>query len=108
VDDEIERAWAELEADWGDDTKHARLVALADAADRLPMLAKRYRAVKEAGGERSSRAEKALETITTRALGRMSATPREEVPKRSRAEWIALGVSVVLGTAALWQMLRVM
>ena len=108
VEEEIERAWADLLATWDDDRAHERVVALADAADRLPLVAQRYRSVADAGGERAARARTALELITTRALGRMASTPRSEIPARRPVEWIALGLSVALGAAALWQILRVM
>ncbi len=56
VEEEIERAWADLLATWDDDRAHERVVALADAADRLPLVAQRYRSVADAGGERAARA----------------------------------------------------
>lgn len=108
MEEEIERAWAELLTTWDEERAHERIVALADAADRLALVAQRYRSIADAGGDRATRARAALELITTRALGRMASTPRSEIPARRPVEWIALGLSVALGAAALWQMLRVM
>lgn len=107
-DDALERAWREVLEHWEDDARHERFVALGDALDRLPETARRYRSAKEAQGARSETASRWLEAITARALSRMSSSPREAPPKRSRLEWIAFGVSFALGAAALWQMLRAM
>jgi len=109
VDDEaLERAWTEIVEHWDDQARHERFVALGDALDRLPEIARRYRAVKEANDARGEVATHCLDAITRRALSRMSSTPRQAPPTRSRLEWIAFGVSVALGAAALWQVLRAM
>lgn len=107
-EDALDRGWHDLLARWEDGAAHARLLAAADAAERLPELARRYRAEKEAGGARAAIAEERLAAITARALGHLSSSKRDETPRRSRLEWIALGVSVALGTAALWQLARVL
>jgi hypothetical protein len=80
-------------------------LVIADTLDRLGELGRRYRAVREAGGERAALAERYSEQVVKRALGRLVATPAAS-PGKSRMEWILMGVSVALFAAALWSMLR--
>ena len=104
----LDRAWSEVVEAWEDDAQHERFLALGDATDTLPELARRYRSVRDLADGRAAAADRYLEAITARALGRLSSSPRDEPPRRSRLEWVALGLSVALAGAALWQMLRVM
>ncbi len=103
--DPLEDAWARVEEGWQDVERHEQALVIADTLDRLGELGRRYRAVREAGGERAPLAERYSEMVVKRALGRLVATPKPTGGK-SRIEWVLMGVSIALFAAALWSMLR--
>lgn len=103
--DPLDAAWARVEGEWQDEERHEQALVIADTLDRLGELGRRYREVREAGGERAALAERYSEMVVKRALGRLVASPAAP-PGKSRAEWILMGVSIALFAAALFSMLR--
>lgn len=104
--DPVEGAWAEVLAAWHDEAAHERALGVADALDRLGELGGRYRAIREAGGERAADAERYQQRILARAVGRLARAPKPSGPAKSRLEYVLYGVSATLLAAAVWSMLR--
>lgn len=94
-----------MESEWQDAERHEQALLTADTLDRLGELGRRYRVVREEGGERAALAEQYSAMVVQRALGRLVASPSAP-PGKSRAEWILMGVSIALFAAALFSMLR--
>lgn len=105
--DPLEAAWAEVDARWEDEAAHERLVALADALDRLGEVGARYRRAVDEAGPRKALAERYQQQVVARALGRLARTPQVDAgPRRSLFEYALYGLSASLVAAALWSMLR--
>jgi len=102
----IETAWGAVEADWESAEAHKKFLALADSLDRLAEAGKRYRAVKEKDPARSAAADKHIDQLLGLAMKRVRIDKVEPSKQRSRVEWIALGLSIVLISAALFSALR--
>jgi hypothetical protein len=106
-DDPLAAAFAELDASWDDAAAHKKILALADALDRLAEVGKRYRAIEAASPERAEVAKKQIDALLGLAMSRVKATEKTELkPTKSRIEWIAFGVSAALVAAALYSMIR--
>ena len=105
-EDPIETAWAAVEADWESADAHKKFLALCDSLDRLAEAGKRYRAAKEKDASRRAGADKHIEQLLGLAMKRVRVDKVEPGKQRSRVEWIALGLSLVLISAALFSALR--
>ncbi|MBN8615769.1 MAG: hypothetical protein J0L92_34560 [Deltaproteobacteria bacterium] len=106
--DPIEAAWAQVEASWESAEAHKKFLVLCDSFDRLAEAGRRYRAVKDADPKRRVEAEKRIEELLGLAMVRVRVDKVEPGKVRSRVEWIALGVSIVLVSAAVVSMLRML
>lgn len=106
ADDSIEAAWAAVEARWDEPEAHKKFLALADALDRLAEAGKRYRAVKETDAARRDAAARHIDQLLGLAMKRVRVDKVEPTKSRSRVEWVALGVSIVLISAAVFSALR--
>lgn len=104
--DALEAAWAAVEAGWDKPEAHKKFLALADGLDRLADAGRRYRAVKEADPARRDAAARQIDQLLGLAMKRVRVDKVEPTKSRSRVEWIALGVSIVLISAALFSALR--
>lgn len=81
---EFDILWKNVEARWDDDKAHAAFLEFAAAKGELPEAAGRYRAIKEAGDERSPIAEKklgAIIVIATQMLASERSDPSKKPPK---------------------------
>jgi len=105
-DDPLVSAWAAVEADWESADAHKKFLALSDSLDRLAEAGKRYRAVKETDATRRAAADKHIEQLLGLAMKRVRVDKVEPTKQRSRVEWIAFGVSIVLISAALFSAFR--
>lgn len=105
-EDPLAAAWAKVEAAFDDAEAHRKFLAIATALDRLPEAGQRYRAVRDVGDDRAALAKARIDELLGIAMGRMTVTRTEPTPTRSRIEWIALGVTLVLLGAAAYAMLR--
>lgn len=106
-EDDLERAWSEVLGAWDDEDAHKRYVVLADATGRLGEAGRRYREIKEREPLRRAVADRRIEEILGKAITQMKVIERSEPGvARSRLEWIGLGISVALITAALYQLVR--
>ncbi|GAB4204923.1 MAG: hypothetical protein OHK0013_20310 [Sandaracinaceae bacterium] len=106
--DPIETAWAAVEANWESAEAHKKFLVLCDSLDRLAEAGRRYRAVKEGSPERRAEAERRIDELLGMAMARVRLDKVEPTQGRSRIEWIALGLSLVLISAALFSMVRMM
>ena len=107
MDEDLERAWQDVLAAWGEGDRQKRFLVLAEAKGALAEAGKRYRAVKESDAERRAEAERRIDEILARAMAHMKLVEQREPTKaRSRVEWVALGVSAALIAAALYQLVR--
>jgi hypothetical protein len=106
--DPVEVAWAAVEASWESAEAHKKFLVLCDSLDRLAEAGRRYRAVKEASPERRAEAERRIDELLGLAMARVRVDKVEPTKARSRVEWIALGLSLVLLSAALFSMVRMM
>jgi hypothetical protein len=105
--DPLEVAFEELDARWDDPAAHAKVLALADALERLAEVGRRYRAVESTRPERAELAKKQIDLLLGLAVARVKRTEKTDAkPAKNRLEWIAFGVSASLVAAALWSMLR--
>lgn len=107
-EDPIEAAWAAVEASWESPEAHKKFLVLCDTSDRLAEAGRRYRAVKESSPERRAEAERRIDDLLGLAMARVRVDKVEPAKVRSRVEWIALGLSIVLISAALFSMVRLM
>jgi hypothetical protein len=106
--DPVEAAWAAVEANWESAEAHKKFLVLCDSLDRLAEAGRRYRAVKEASPARRAEAERRIGELLGLAMARVRVDRMEPTKARSRIEWIALGLSLVLISAALFSMFRMM
>lgn len=106
--DPVEAAWAQVEASWESAEAHKKFLVLCDSFDRLAEAGRRYRAVKDADPKRRVEAEKRIDELLGLAMVRVRVDKVEPGKVRSRVEWIALGVSIVLVSAAVVSMLRML
>ncbi len=107
-EDPVEQAWAAVESDWGSAEAHKKFLVLCDTLDRLPEAGKRYRAIKESSPERRAEAERRIDELLGFAMARVRLDKVEPAKTRSKVEWVALGLSIVLFSAALFSMMRMM
>ncbi len=106
--DPMEAAWAAVEAQWDTAEAHKKFLVLSDSLDRLAEAGKRYRAIKDRDPKRRAEAEKRIEELLGFAMARVRVDKVEPGTARSRVEWIALGVSIVLISAAVVSMMRML
>lgn len=105
-EDALEAAWADVEARWDAPEAHKKFLFLADQLDRLAEAGRRYRAVRDADEARRVEASKRIDELFGYAMRRIQVERTPPSAGRSRIEWIGLGLSVVLITAALYAMVR--
>lgn len=108
AEDAVEAAWTEVESHWGSAEAHKRFLVLADSLGRLAEAGRRYRDVKERDPARRADAEKRIEELLGFAMARVRVDKVEPGKARSRIEWVALGVSLVLIVAALRAMMQLL
>jgi hypothetical protein len=102
----LTQLWEHVLSHWDDEAAHRALLAAAEADNRLPFAAKRYRALSDEGGERSAVARIQLDKITILALSKLEAN-RSEAPNTKRATTLlALGVSFLLMLASAYLVTR--
>ena len=106
--DPIEEAWAAVEASWDSPEAHKKFLVLCDTLDRLAEAGQRYRRIKETDPARRAEASKRIDELLGFAMARVKVDKVEPAKVRSRVEWIALGVSIVLVTAAVVSMMRML
>jgi hypothetical protein len=106
--DPIEEAWAAVEARWDSPEAHKKFLVLCDTLDRLAEAGQRYRRIKETDPARRAEASKRIDELLGFAMARVKVDKVEPAKVRSRVEWIALGVSIVLVTAAVVSMMRML
>ena len=106
--DPIEAAWAAVEASWESAEAHKKFLVLCDTLDRLAEAGQRYRKVKDTDPARRAEASKRIDELLGFAMARVRVDKVEPAKVRSRIEWIALGVSIVLVTAAIVSMMRML
>lgn len=106
--DPIDAAWAVVEASWESAEAHKKFLVLSDSLDRLADAGRRYRAVKDADPKRRAEAAKRIDELLGFAMARVRVDKVEPGKVRSRVEWIALGVSIVLISAAVVSMMRML
>lgn len=104
--DPVSEAWRAVEADWSSTEAHRRFLAVCDSLDRLAEAGRRYRIVKETDPNRRAAAEARIEELLGLAMKRVRLDRTEPSQRRSRLEWVALGLSIVLVTAAILSALR--
>lgn len=92
---DLETAWAEVEADWEDDARHAAFVSKCRLAGKLGFAAVKYRAVSSGQEEayrslatRSEDAKKRLGSITALALVEMQATATQPEDTDKVMRWL--------------------
>ncbi|MFN9812369.1 MAG: hypothetical protein ACK6CU_22360 [Deltaproteobacteria bacterium] len=107
--DPIEAAWAAVEARWDSAEAHKKFLVLCDSLDRLAEAGQRYRRVRDGDPGRREEASRRIDELLGLAMTRVRVVDRIEPAKvRSRIEWVALGVSIVLITAAVLSMMRML
>jgi hypothetical protein len=106
--DPIAEAWAAVEASWDSPEAHKKFLVLCDTLDRLAEAGQRYRRIKENDPARRAEASKRIDELLGFAMARVKVDKVEPAKVRSRVEWIALGVSIVLVTAAVVSMMRML
>jgi hypothetical protein len=105
--DPLAAAFAELDASWDDPAAHKKVLALADALERLAEVGKRYRAIRDSDPARADVAKKQIDALLGLAMTRVTRTEKTDAkPTKTRLEWIAFGVSAALIASALYSMLR--
>ncbi len=105
-DGRLDEAWQRALERWEDDAAHERFVALADLLDRLGEAGRRYRAMREADPSRRADVERRIQLVLARAMARVEVDRARPTSARSRVEWIGIGLSIVLITAAIVALLR--
>ncbi len=106
--DPIDEAWAEVEADWGNEEAHRRFVGVCIALDRLPDAGKRYREVRENDPARREDAARQIDTLIVLATQQLEDT-RVEPPTTERKRtltWAAFFIMLLLMGAAMLFLLR--
>ncbi len=106
--DPVEDAWAAVEAHWESPEAHKKFLVLCDSLDRLGDAGRRYRAIKDTDPKRKAEAQKQIDALLGFAMRRVQVDKVEPTKARSRVEWIALGLSIVLMFAAIASMLRML
>ena len=107
MNEELDAAWRELEAQWDDPKAHERFLIACEHAGDLAEAGRRYRVVKEGDPERREEAAKRIEALIGRAMTKMlSEREPPQEGKRSRVEWVLIGLSATLVVAALYQLFR--
>lgn len=104
--DPVEDAWAAVLARWDSAEAHKKFLVLCDTMDRLGEAGRRYREIRDGDPSRRAEAEKRIDDLLGFAMARVRVDKVEPAKTRSRIEWIALGVSIVLVSAAVISMLR--
>ena len=100
-------AFAELDAAWDDPAVHKKVLALADALERLAEVGQHYRGVRDARPERAAVAKQQIDALLGLAMTRVARTEKTDAkPTKARIEWIAFGVSAALIASALYSLLR--
>lgn len=101
-------AWAELEADWGDEAAHKKFLTLCQAMDRLAEAGRRYREVRERDPERAEVAAAQIDRLLGLAMQNLEVLKTEPTKRSGKTVMflIALGVSMALVVTALWTFLR--
>ncbi len=102
--DPVETTWAHVLANWNDDEAHKAFVGTCLSEDRLPEAGKRYRQIKEEGGERAARAEEQIAKLLTLGMTLMQQNRTLPPPKRNRAltflvmlALALLGIAIAVG-----------
>jgi len=110
VDDPIDTAWAEVEADWSSEAAHKKFLTLCASLDRLAEAGKRYRAVKESDPERAEVATAQIDRLLGLAMQNLQVLKSEPRTRSGKQVLflIALGISGALVVTALMAMLRMM
>ena len=80
----FEALWAKTVESWDDDKPHQAILSHAIDKQLLPVLAGRYRKIKDEGSDKSARAEKKINGIVIAATQMMLAT---KTPAREKLPW---------------------
>ena len=110
MDDPIDTAWAEVEADWSSEAAHKKFLTLCASLDRLAEAGKRYRAVKESDPERAEVATAQIDRLLGLAMQNLQVLKSEPRTRSGKQVLflIALGICGALVVTALMAMLRMM
>ena len=96
--DPIDRAWAEVEANWEDDEAHKRFMALAATLDRLKDAGTRYREVREKDPARADAAGERINELLSRAMVRLMSNAQPSKRPVATRRWITVvGLLLALG-----------
>jgi hypothetical protein len=107
--DPIDEAWAQVEADWGNEEAHRRFVGVCVALERLSEAGKRYRHVRESDPSRTADATAQIDRLIVLATQQLQDTrvaPATTGHKRTLT-WAAFFIMLLLMGAGAWLLLRV-
>ncbi len=102
----LERAWAEVEAHWGDDQAHRRFIALCTVQGALPTAGKWYREVRDSDPTRSEMARRQIDAVMAAALAGLNLARAPRPQGRRRLLWIGYGLSAFFVLYTLLSILR--
>lgn len=110
MDDPVDVAWREVQADWASERAHKKFLTLCASLDRLAEAGKRYRAVKDSDPDRAEVASEQIDRLLGLAMQNLQVLKSEPKTRSGKQVLflIALGISGALVVTAVMAMLRMM
>jgi hypothetical protein len=90
-DEGFDALWAKVIEDWGDEKRHAAILAYALETENLPELAGRYRALKD-DPEKGAYAQKRIDAIVVSATQMLASMKTPPPPKQNKPLTIAVAI----------------